>query len=283
MLGSDVTHEFRSRGHIVVAPSHAELDISDPSSVANLAGNEFGAFDWCINCAAYTAVDKSEAEPDAAMRINGIAPGYLASMSQMRNAKFLHVSTDFVFDGTKATPYEPEDPTQPLGEYGRSKLAGEEAARAGNMQTIILRTAWLYGPNGQSFPRTLIRAWLAGKDLRVVADQVGSPTYTGDLARVIVDIAERDLLPGVYHAAGRDVMSWRDFAHLAIDTYRLEVVKREDAVHVQPIRTSDWPTPAARPAYSALSFEKLAREGVLPMRAIQDALKDFVRRLPQPV
>lgn len=276
MLGRDLTAELAARDHDLVTPSSADFDISDPASVAQLT--ELGEFKWCVNCAAYTAVDKAEEEVQRATELNTLGPGYLARVCAMAGVKFLHVSTDFVFDGTATTPYTEDVPTKPIGVYGRTKRDGEEAVLAGLPISVIFRTAWLYGAQGKSFPRTMINAWLAEKTLKVVADQIGSPTYTGDLARAIADAVEKDIFPGIYHAAGPDAMSWHAFATMAIEAYRdLHGIDRP--VEIQPLKTEDWPTPAKRPAYSVLSNALLTKEGIAPMRPTAEALRDFIAKL----
>jgi dTDP-4-dehydrorhamnose reductase len=267
MLGSDLREEFVRRGWEVVAPTLEEVDITDPIQVAGCAEV---AGDWVVNAAAYTAVDKAESEPDEAMMVNGLAVGYLGQMAAMAGSKFLHISTDFVFDGTKSEPYTEDDATNPLGEYGRSKLVGEEQAlsHAG----VVVRTAWLFGPNGGSFPRTMIRVAREGKPLRVVADQTGCPTYTRDLARVIADLIAKDAYPGVYHAVGPDTMTWHQFAVRTLEAAGIDY-------EVAPISTADYPTPAKRPAYSVLSTAKIAAMGIAPMRPTDEALAEFVSRL----
>jgi dTDP-4-dehydrorhamnose reductase len=267
MLGSDLREEFVRRGWEVVAPTLEEVDITDPIQVAGCAEV---AGDWVVNAAAYTAVDKAESEPDEAMMVNGLAVGYLGQMAAMAGSKFLHISTDFVFDGTKTEPYTEDDATNPLGEYGRSKLVGEEQAlsHAG----VVVRTAWLFGPNGGSFPRTMIRVAREGKPLRVVADQTGCPTYTRDLSRVIADLIAKDAYPGVYHAVGPDTMTWHQFAVRTLEAADIDY-------EVAPISTADYPTPAKRPAYSVLSTAKIAAMGIAPMRSTDEALAEFVSRL----
>jgi len=273
MLGSDVLNELTTRGHAVVAPTSSELDIADPQSVAEIT--QMDGIDWCVNCAAYTAVDKAESEEQAAAELNALGPGYLARACAMKGIKLLHVSTDFVFDGEASEPYDELARTNPLGVYGRTKLAGEEAVFAAMPTAIIFRTSWLYGPNGKSFPKTMIGAWKAGKELRVVADQIGSPTYTRDLARVIVDALEKDIYPGTYHATGPDAMTWHDFAVLAVEAYRYAYgIGR--AVEIAAIKTEDWPTPAHRPKYSVLSNKQLLESGIGPMRPTKEALVEFV-------
>ncbi len=269
MLGSDLWEAMEMRGFQAERPTLEELDVTDPNSVAEAVSR---GWDWVVNCAAYTAVDRAESERDLAISVNGLAPGYLARACVIGNAKFLHVSTDFVFDGKKSNPYVESDRTQPLGAYGYSKHLGEDAVMASGARSWIVRTSWLYGPNGNSFPRTMIQAARAGKSLRVVADQTGTPTYTADLARVILDLMTRPTDPGVYHAAGPDVMTWHRFAELALAAADLQI-------EIEPIATKDWPTPAPRPAYSALSFEKCLACGIEPMRKTEEALKEFVARM----
>ncbi len=278
MLGSDVVAALLAREHTVEAPSHAELDATDPGAVsAHLIEPSF-RFDACVNCAAYTAVDQAETESDVATAVNSLAPAYLARACALSSTQFLHISTDFVFDGTKGEPYVETDPVNPLGVYGRTKLEGEEEALAGNQAAIVLRTAWLFGPHGKSFPRTMVMAAREGKCLRVVADQVGSPTYTPDLARVIVDCLEANLAPGIYHAAGPDAMSWHSLAQSVIEADR-RLHGDPTLVKTEAIRTSDWPTPAKRPAYSVLGCCKLETAGIAPMRMIELAIADFVTTL----
>lgn len=278
MLGSDLVAELERRGQEVVGLDLPEFDLTQPEHIARIAAKEFGAIDWAFNCAAYTAVDRAETERDLAFQVNALGVGYLGQACQLAGVKLMHVSTDFVFDGTKIGPYAEEDPTHPLGAYGESKLAGETSALSSG--AVVVRTAWLYGPHGASFPRTMIRAWRAGKSLRVVADQRGNPTYTAELARVMADLASKNAYPGVYHAAGPDAMTWYEFALFAIRTYRDEVLGSKDPVEIEPIRTEDWPTPARRPSRSVLSFEKVAAMGIRPMASTAKSLLEFVRRLP---
>ncbi|MBX3119376.1 MAG: dTDP-4-dehydrorhamnose reductase [Fimbriimonadaceae bacterium] len=280
MLGSDVVAELKKRRHEVAAPSSVELDITNPESVAQVVTGVFGKnIRWCINCAAYTAVDLAESESDQAMTVNALGPGYLANVCQMAGVRLIHVSTDFVFDGVKTEPYTETDKTNPLGVYGRSKLAGEQSVMAANASSVIVRTSWLYGPNGKSFPRTMINAYLAGKQLRVVADQTGCPTYTADLARTLVDITEKEMMPGIFHATGEDVMSWHGFAKLAIETYCREELRESREVEIEPIPTEAYPTPAQRPKYSVLSNAKLRDQGVEGMRSVGECLSEYVSRL----
>ena len=277
MLGSDVVAELSQRGHDVRHPSSRELDITDPMSVASIAMSP-GTFDWCINCAAYTAVDKAESDIQAATELNMLGPGYLSNACSMSGTKLVHISTDFVFNGEGTSPYREDSPTDPLGVYGSTKRDGELAVLGGNTNALVVRTSWLYGPLGRSFPKTMIGAWRAGKTLRVVNDQVGCPTYTVDLARVLVDMIDCNAYPGVYHACGPTVTNWHAFA--------VESISRWATVHgnllpieVAGIPTSEYPTPANRPHYSVLSCGKLAEMGIAPMRDLPTALNEFVTRV----
>ncbi len=273
MLGTDLVSELGRRGHEVEATLPEDLDITEPTSMARIASGELGHFGWIVNCAAYTAVDKAETEAREATEINTIGAGYVASAAKANGAKLIHIGTDFVFDGSATEPYAEDAPTNPLGVYGRTKRDGEEAVLQNHSNALVVRTAWLYGPNGNSFPRTMIRAFLAGKKLRVVADQVGCPTYTADLARVLVDLAEKNAFPGIYHAVGPEAMSWHEFAERSIMAWT------QRPCEVEPIRTEDWPTPAARPKYSVLGMAKLETLGVATMRPVDEALAEFCGRL----
>jgi dTDP-4-dehydrorhamnose reductase len=218
-----------------------------------------------INAAAYTAVDKAESEPNLAEAINSIAPGVMAEEAQRSQATLIHVSTDYVFDGTKNTPYTETDPTNPLGVYGKTKLQGEQAVQSVCDRHFILRTAWVYGVGGTgNFVKTMLRVGAAREELRVVVDQVGAPTWTGDLAQAIAQLTTQimeapdraALLSGVYHYTNSGAISWYDFAESIFD----EAASLGFPLAVQrvvPITTAEYPTAAARPAYSVLSSRKI--------------------------
>lgn len=279
MLGLDLQDVLRAHGVDVVAPVRNELNIVDPESVAQIAVGTYGKLDWCVNCAAYTAVDRAESEPDLAADLNALAPGYLASACSIIGCRLVHLSTDFVFDGEQSEPYAEDAPTNPLGVYGTTKRDGEFAVQLAMPGAVIVRTAWLYGARGSCFPKTIIRAWLAGKDLRVVDDQLGTPTCTIDLAESVAGILIEDVSGGMYHAAGPEVMSWRRLAEMAIAAYG-EVRGIDTALlRIEPIHASDWPTPARRPKYSALSSAKLQKFGISQMRPVRESLLDFCARL----
>lgn len=235
-------------GADIVALDRAGLDIGDAGAVATQVAR-IGP-DLIINAAAYTAVDRAESEADAAWRINAAGAGHLAAAAAAGQARFVHVSTDFVFDGSGGGPYRPDHPTAPLGVYGASKRAGEEAVLAACPGALIVRTAWVYGAAGHNFVRTMLRLMAARDAVRVVADQIGTPTYAPGLARAIwaLDAAGAT---GIHHWTDSGVASWYDFA-VAIQEEALAMGLLDRAVPVMPIATADYPTPARRPLYSVL-------------------------------
>jgi dTDP-4-dehydrorhamnose reductase len=215
-----------------------------------------------INAAAYTAVDRAETDEAAAFRANRDGPARLAALCHEAGIPLIHISTDYVFDGNKGAPYVETDPPAPASAYGRSKLAGEVAVLGSGADAIILRTSWVYAAQGKNFLRTMLGAAAAGRDLRVVADQKGTPTAAPDLAGAILDIAcriERDGFEpawrGVYHATGSGATTWFGFAEAIFEDAERFGLKRPSLV---PIATADWPTPAKRPADSRLDNAKLA-------------------------
>lgn len=273
MLGTDVVLALVQRGHEVLAPDEHEFDITHAESSAQLAVGAFGTLDAVVNLAAYTAVDAAEHDIDKAYGANALGPGLLGRGAAMAGVRVVHISTDYVFDGGKGSAYTEDDPTNPLGIYGKSKRDGEEGLRASGADAVILRTSWLYGPHGKSFPRSILAAARAGKSLRVVSDQYGTPTYTADLAEVIADVLEKPDLPaGVYHAAGPDVVSWFEVAKAVLAAAGLDVP-------VEAIATADWPTDAPRPAFSALDSSKLMGHGIGIRRHLDESLAEFVQRL----
>lgn len=209
-----------------------------------------------VNCAAFTNVDACETQEDLATRVNGTAVGYLAEAAKETGAVLVHISTDYVFDGSKTTPYTEEDRPNPLCAYGRSKLLGEEAIRnAGLERYIILRTSWLYGPGGKNFVETIARLASEQEELRIIADQVGSPTYTEDLAQAIFALLMVDKSCGIYHFANAGECSWHTFAEAIVELLRqngiVSLVKQ-----IVPIRTDEYPLPARRPPYSVFDKAK---------------------------
>ncbi len=221
------------------------LDITDRASVR--AALEALRPDVLLNCAAYTAVDRAESEEEAAHRVNATAVGILAEETRAVGARLVHVSTDFVFDGTAGRPYAPDAATHPLSAYGRTKLEGERLA---GEDALIVRTAWVYAPVGHNFVRTMLRLMGTLPEVRVVADQIGTPTFAPGLAAALWTLAERGAR-GIHHYTDAGVASWYDFA-VAIQEEALAIGLLANAVPVTPIATTDFPTPAIRPAYSVL-------------------------------
>lgn len=273
LLGSEVVRAFSAAGHSVAAPSRAELDISDPNSVARIIQPTFGEFDWVINCAAFTAVDLAESHREDAFLLNEFSASILAMTCWLGGIRYLHISTDYVFDGAKGSPYVETDPTHPINVYGESKLQGEDAVREMNPTSVIFRTSWLYGINGKCLPRTVLQR--VG-DLRIVGDQFGTPTYARDLAQTIVRAAEADLEPGIYHAAGSSMVSWHEFAIKLLTARAIARGEDPDLRRVSQVTTADYPTPARRGANTSLDCQKLINTGVYTMRSLDDAIAEFV-------
>lgn len=241
------------RGLAATAPAAVEivshdvdtLDITDKAAVEALVTTERP--DILFNAAAYTAVDKAESDEAAALAVNGTAVGLLAGAARDVGARFVHVSTDFVFDGRAGAPYVPDAPTNPLSVYGRTKLAGERLA---GDDALIVRTAWVYAPEGANFVRTMLRLMGERPEVRVVADQIGTPTWAPGLAAALWTLAGKGVT-GTHHYTDAGVASWYDFA-VAIQEEALVAGLLDKAVPVVPIRTEDYPTPAARPHFSVL-------------------------------
>jgi len=229
--------------------SRQELPIEDKKQV-----NDFFRDvkpEYCINCAAYTAVDKAESERDTAFLINGDAAGFLSAASKSIACKFIHVSTDYVFDGASSTPLKETDTTNPVNIYGESKLKGELLASEHNDETLIIRTAWVYSSFGNNFLKTMIRLMRERESINVVDDQIGSPTYAAGLADAIMKIAStQHFSPGIYNYSDEGQISWFDFAVAIKELIGASCI-------VNPIPTSQYPTPARRPHYSLLDKTKI--------------------------
>jgi dTDP-4-dehydrorhamnose reductase len=230
-----------------------ELAIDDPLAIERyFAGKKI---DYCINCAAYTAVDKAEEEKETAFEINATAVRSLARSCKKHNARLIHISTDYVFDGNAVVPYKESGKTDPVNLYGQSKLEGERFAMENNEQSIVIRTSWLYSSYGKNFVKTMIRLMQEKERIGVVNDQSGSPTYAADLAGAILQIIAENDSPkaGIYHYSNKGIISWYDFA-----------VAIKELLHsnckVEPIPAAAYPTPAQRPGYSAFDTTKIERQ-----------------------
>jgi dTDP-4-dehydrorhamnose reductase len=230
------------------------LDITNEQEVYSWFASNLPSF--IINCAAYTAVDKAEKEKEIAHKINALAPGYLARYAAMLNSKIIHISTDYVFDGTSKVPYIETDDVNPISVYGKTKLEGELNLIFENPASIIIRTSWLYSSYGTNFVKTMLRLGKEKPELKVVSDQTGTPTYAADLANVILSVAalydkEPDtFVPGVYHYSNEGQASWQEFA---TEIFRLT----KTTCKAIPISTAEYPTPAKRPMYSVMDKTKI--------------------------
>lgn len=247
----------------VIACTHADLDIGAAEAVHNYVRRHRPAL--IINAAAYTAVDKAESEPDFAHRINAEGPGHLAGAARECGARLIHISTDFVFDGAASVPYRPDAATHPLSVYGKTKRDGEQAVlQALPEQSTIVRTAWVYAATGANFVRTMLRIMGANGAVRVVADQVGTPTAARSLAETLWRIAANAEIRGIHHWTDAGVASWYDFAvAIAEEGAALGLLSPEIAV--VPIATADYPTSARRPPYSVLDKCSLVALGISPI------------------
>jgi dTDP-4-dehydrorhamnose reductase len=241
----------------VIGVGRETLDLTQPDKISQMMDEVRP--ELVINAAAYTAVDKAESEPEITKATNAIAPGILAKEAQKMGVPLIHISTDYVFDGSQSRPYLDTDTTNPLGVYGQSKLAGEQAIRENCNLHIILRTAWVYGVGGKgNFVKTMLKLGAEREEIRVVADQVGSPTWTGDLASAIAQLLPQlsPEIAGTYHYTNSGVASWYDFA-VAIFEEAKQLGFPLKVQRIIPITTADYPTPARRPAYSVLYCGKI--------------------------
>jgi dTDP-4-dehydrorhamnose reductase len=266
MVGSDLRQALAMRGEGVVALTKSDLDITNSRCVQKAVADERP--DVIVNCAGYTRVDAAESNEAVANAINGSAVELLAEAANQGNARLIHISTDFVFDGRKRAPYEINDVTAPLSAYGRSKLLGEIAATHAKRSTIV-RTSWLFGKNGPNFVEAIRNQIAKGTNpLRVVDDQRGRPTYTPHLAEAVIRIANREA-DGMLHYADEPECTWFDFARAIAEELGSDVT-------VKPVSTSEFPRPATRPAYSVLSTERYERlTGVAPA-SWREGLREYL-------
>jgi dTDP-4-dehydrorhamnose reductase len=262
----------------VISIGREELDLTNSEKIGQLIREIHP--DYLVNAAAYTAVDKAETEPELAYSINAKAPKIMAESAEKIKAKFLHISTDYVFDGRKNTPYLETDLTNPLGVYGQSKLRGEEEIKTVNSQAIILRTAWVYGSYGKSnFVKTMLRLGKEREELKVVVDQVGSPTWAKDIAAAITHLLiNADNPAGIYNFTNSGIASWFDLTKAIFEEAKISGIPLK-IQRVIPITTAEYPTPAARPAYSVLSGQKISQQlGYIPSYW-RDSLKAMLNQL----
>ncbi|SHE32025.1 dTDP-4-dehydrorhamnose reductase [Mariniphaga anaerophila] len=252
------------------------LDITDEIAVQEyFTKNRPGIV---INCAAYTAVDKAENDAEKAELINSVAPGFLAKVAKTVDAALIHISTDYVFGGDSVLPYTENDSVKPIGVYGTTKLEGEERSFKENLKTVVIRTAWLYSSFGNNFVKTMLRLGKKGDNLKVVFDQVGTPTYAGDLAKAVLQIANiyqkqpDKFVPGIYHYSNEGVISWYDFAKAIFELAQINC-------GVFPVLSEEFPTAAQRPHFSVLNKSKIKSTFGLEIPYWKDSLKVCIQKL----
>jgi dTDP-4-dehydrorhamnose reductase len=261
-----------------IAVTREQLPIDNQAAVERFFNEH--QIDVCVNCAAYTAVDKAESEIENSNNINGYAVGNLATICEQKAIQLIHISTDYVFDGTATEPYEVNHPVKPVNQYGASKLLGEQLAIKNNPSCIIIRTSWVYSTDGNNFVKTMMRLMKERNNLNVVADQQGCPTYAADLANAIMEIVPQlslkknlmDYSENIFHYSNSGVTNWHEFA---------VAIKKNigSACEVNPIPTSAYPTPAKRPAYSVMNTQKISDRFKISIPTWQESLKTCIEKL----
>lgn len=267
MLGSDLRETLKD--HELLITASKDLDITDENKVMNYILEK--SPEIVINAAAYTAVDNCETDYENAYSVNAIGPKNLAKACNKINIPLIHISTDYVFDGNKRTPLTEEDNLGPKTVYGKTKLEGEKLVQENAKKYFILRTAWLYGIHGKNFVQTMLNLSKKNSELKVVNDQIGSPTYSKDLAIAISELLNSDKY-GIYHVTNKGEISWYDFSKKIFELSNIKV-------NVKPVSTEEFPRPAPRPHYSVLSNQKWVKAGFTPMRNYDEALKDYLSLL----
>ena len=255
MLGKDLVAQIEARGDTVTAYDRDELDITDPAACDGVVRGH----DVVVNCAAWTAVDDAEEREGEAFAVNAIGPASLARAAAAHHVRLVHVSTDYVFDGIAAAPYSEDAPAAPRSAYGRTKLAGEWAIRAEAPDHLIVRTAWLYGAGGRCFPKTIARVARERGRLEVIDDQIGQPTWTVDLADLLLRLIDAEAPSGTYHGTASGRTSWHGFAQAVVASAGL------DAAIVSRTSSVDFASPTPRPTYSVLGHGALERIGIEPI------------------
>jgi dTDP-4-dehydrorhamnose reductase len=279
-LGWELVRKAEARGLKILSLDYPEIDIGDPASVDSRI--ESPEIDFIINAAAYTAVDRAESEPEVAFAVNREGPAHLSDRCRKRGIPLIHVSTDYVFDGTKPGAYIEGDPVAPLGVYGESKAAGEAEVRNRLPEHVILRTAWLCGVHGHNFVKTILKLGRERDTLKVVSDQFGCPTFAADLAEAILEVVcqakkYRSVKWGTYHYCGAGKTTWHGFATAIFEAagqYEKFAVKE-----ILPISTAEYPTPVKRPANSVLDCSKIERNFGIRPPPWRESLDRMIRQL----
>ncbi len=278
MLGSDFEKGIKDSGLQYVA-SDREVDITDLGVLRDFTKDK--SVEWIINCSAYTAVDKAEDEKEIAFKINADGVLNITKIAKELNAKLIHISTDYVFDGESESALFEDDATGPIGVYGDSKLAGEQNIVNNYDKFFIVRTAWLYGKNGNNFPYTMIRLFKEREVVKVVSDQFGTPTYTKDLAELILTIVKKDSASyGIYHFTNEGRTNWHLFAKKIYElSCEAGIVDGDKKLEIVPIKTEEYPTKAKRPKNSYLSKEKVKKTFGITISQWEDSLKKFIAEI----
>ena len=274
MLGTEISRQM-TESRMDFTATDIDVDIINIDALRAFAKNK--NINWIINCAAYTAVDKAESDTELADKLNNIAPGNIAKVAEEIGAKFIHISTDYVFDGTADSPRTEDMPVAPIGIYGKTKAAGEKSVIENTKEYYILRTAWLYGWHGKNFVYTMIRAMNTHDAVKVVSDQKGTPTFTGDLAGVVLNIINKENVPyGIYHCTDLGEITWWDFTvEIKKQGIKAGWITNKDCA-VNPCSTDEYPTPAKRPAYSVLSKDKIQKTLGITLPQWQESLNKFL-------
>ena len=279
MLGSEICRQL-AENNIQFVRTDIDVDITDFKALLEFA--RVWSVKWIINCAAYTAVDKAESDIELAKKLNEDGPANIARVADIMGARLIHISTDYVFDGSGDTPRTEDMPVAPIGVYGVTKAAGEKAVMDNCKDYFILRTAWLYGWAGKNFVYTMIRAMNTHDAVKVVNDQKGTPTFAGDLTKVILEIISRDsMIPyGIYHVTDIGEITWWDFTNeikkQGIETGWINETGKNCVVN--PCTTDEYPTPAKRPAYSVLSKDKIQKALGITLPDWKKSLNEFLRK-----
>lgn len=274
MLGTEIARQLTENKMDFIG-TDIDVDITNPHALADFARGK--NISYIINCSAYTAVDKAESDADFAKKLNEDGSRNIANLANQIHAVMIHISTDYVFDGTGTSPYTEDMPIAPIGVYGKTKADGEAAVRQSLKEHYIIRTAWLYGWAGKNFVYTMIKAMNTHGSVKVVNDQKGSPTFAGDLAGVIIKIINKNDVPyGTYHCTDLGIITWWDFTN-EIKKQGIEagLITNKNCV-VNPCATSEYPTPAKRPAYSVLCKDKIQNALGITLPDWKESLKKFI-------
>lgn len=267
-LGSDVVKELLKRGYSTLSPNRSELNLCSEDNIRNYILNS--NCEAIVHCAAYTQVDKAEDEKDLCIKINATATKHIVKCAKILDIPMIYISTDYVFDGTKDGEYTENDETNPINIYGESKLAGEKYVQEILDKYYIVRTSWVFNINGKNFIETMLRLSKTNNQLSIVNDQIGSPTYTRDLSRLLVDMLETNKY-GLYHATNEGYCSWYEFANTIFKLANINI-------DIKAINSNEYASRAKRPLNSKLSKDKLIEYGFKPLSHWKDALKDYLIR-----